>query len=214
MGRIPSIMLAGTLLAVVFDGALFSSTAQAQPSRSHVCASDRPAAPAIPPPLVTPMLPAPGQATMPSEPVRPTPAAEPPSLMMGCVSRKHPLRKASLPDAQVAVTLSEAPQSAAAVYKFKSAAKRDERIGQWRAAMAPITSTPSALVSAEPMTMYIGGWANARWSFPNKRVIHAMFPESGGSGKLCLVRVDLTGRPEALAALNNWCMDSLGLWAD
>ncbi len=119
-----------------------------------------------------------------------------------------------MPDAQGAVALSEAPQSAAAIYKFKSTAERDERVGQWRTAMEPFTSTPSASSSASPMSVYIGGWVNTRWSFPDKRVVHAMYPENARSGKLCLVRVDLTGRPEALAALNNWCMDTLGLWAD
>jgi len=213
--------LAGVISSVVVVTVLPSAAAQAGPSRTHVCAVDRPAAPAVPPPLAMPATSARGDSAGPQEPAPPKRAAEEPILMMGCVLREHPLREARLPDAQNAVSLAEAPQSAAAIYKFESPAykfespaDRDHRVGEWLAAMEPAASTPGAPVSAVPTNDYIGGWQNARWSFPGMRVVHAIFPENGRSGKVCLVRTDLNGRPEALAALNNWCMDTLGLWAD
>ena len=129
--------------------------------------------------------------------------------MMGCVSREHALRKIHVEDARTAVSLVEAPQSAAAIYAYASLAERDRRIAQWLAAMAPARSASIGLTS-----VFINGWQNSRWQFPGKHVAHAMFAEHSTSGKICLVRIDLDGRPEALAALNNWCMDRLDRWVE
>lgn len=214
MGKASGVVMAGSVLAMAIGGLCFPDIAWAKPGESHVCPADRPEPPAVPPPLVIAERSMRGVAIDSSGASLPPRSSEPPSLMMGCVSRPHLLRADRVLNAQHAVSLAEAPESAAAIYKFKSLAERDDRIGQWLSAAEPDTSLSGDLVPATPMTIYIGGWENARWTFPGKRVVHAMYPENRRSGKLCLVRVDLTGRPEALAALNNWCMDRLDLWAD
>lgn len=204
---------AAAALALVISGTLLAPTVQARAARDHVCPADRPDGPPVPPPVVLP----PGAGSAAGEAAEPAsvgPDPAPPSLTMGCVSRKHPLRKTEVAGAQEAVALAEAPGSAAAIFRFTSIAGRREQTATWLAASRPVSDASEPAPPPAPLTLYINGWENTRWSLPGQRVVHAMYPEDAASGKLCLVRADLAGAPEALAALNNWCMDRLDLWAD
>lgn len=181
-------------------------TVKAGVPQSHLCPAD-----SAPPPMA-----APGDRVFSATQSGPEPSPKPaprsddePTQFMGCLKRDYAFFAVETPLAQQAVVIADEPGSTAAIFRYDTPAQRDALIDGWLRRHAQGDFVPT-----KPMTLYIADWANVSWRLPERVVVHVMFPEKAHSGQLCLVRADTPKLREALPALNDWCMDVLGLWSD